>query len=277
MRVYIWTDIEGVAGMIDWDDYASEGPYAVETRRRMMRILTGEVNAAATAAFESGATLVLVKDSHGPGNSLYFEELHPDVELILGRKGLPHPWAGLDETFDASLLIGAHPMEGTREGILPHTKYRINGIELGDAGLFAAISASLGVPLVFASGDYAAMQQLRSWIPDLHTRSTKQAFSPYAARTLVPAKAQALIAAGVKQALAARASIRPLALTPPYRVEYGGRSAEGADLLRTFMGIYDPEGRVFGCQDPEPERSVHLKKIHRWYQRFTAPEGESQG
>jgi len=235
------------------------------------------VNAAVAAAYDVGATYVLVKDSHGPGNSLYFEDLHPDVELIIGRKGLPHPWAGLDETFDASMVIGAHPMEGTEDGALPHTKYRINDTVLGDAGLFATISASLGVPTIFGSGDHAAMEQLKEWVPGIHTVATKQAFGPYSVKTLVPTKARDLIAAGVKAAIEGRGSITPMALKKPYQVEVGGRTVEGDDLIETFMSLYDSDNGIFNSKDLEPERSYHMRKLRRWYGRFTEEDSDTQG
>lgn len=268
MRIYIWTDIEGVAGMIDWDDYVSDSPLILETRRRMMKILTGEVNAAITASFDAGATQVLVKDSHGPGNSMYFEDLHPDAELIIGTKGLPNPWAGLDSGFDCSIIIGAHPMEGTERGILPHTIYKINDYEVGDAGLFAAVSASLGVPAIFASGDDAAMGQLKNLIPEIHTVSTKWAFSPYSAKTLMPSKVRSLITTGVRDAIKRKDSIRPLAIQKPYHVEFDGVTADGDDLIETFMRLYDPDHTCFGTQEIEPEQAHYAKKLKKWADRF---------
>jgi D-amino peptidase len=259
----MWTDIEGVAGMVDWDCYYAESALDVERRRRMMRILTGEVNAAATAAFEAGATCVLVKDSHGPNNSMYFEELHPDIELIIGQKGLPHPWAGLEEGFDAAFIVGAHPMAGTEHGNLPHTQYTINGQTIGDAGLFAAVAGSLGIPTVLASGDHAAMEQLKQWVPGIHTVATKKAYGPYSTKTLIPAKAQTLIAEGVKLALADLDSIQPMPVKAPYEVVFSGRTGTGDDLIATFTELYDPEGTRFGSQDIEPERTEHSERRKR--------------
>lgn len=268
MRIYIWTDIEGIVGMIDWDTFASESPRFQERRRRMMQMLTDEVNAAIRGALDAGAEYVLVKDSHGPGDSMFFEQFPAEAEFIIGTKGLPHPWAGLDESFDACMVIGAHPMAGTTDGNLPHTWYRINQFELGDAGLCAAVAASLDVPTVFASGDHAAMKQLETWVPDIHTVSTKQAFGPYSARMRAPVKAQALIREGVKEALDSKPRIGLMAIEKPYKVEFGGKTAEGDNLIETFMGLYDPKRERFGCHDIEPERSYHHRIMAKWYGRF---------
>ena len=274
MRVYVWTDLEGVVGMIDWDTFADESPRFQERRRRVMHLFTNEVLAAVHGALDAGAEDVLVKDSHGPGDSLFFEDLPPEAEFIIGVKGLPHPWAGLDRGFDATMIVGAHPMADTAAGVLPHTHYRINGVDLGDAGLFAAVSASLGVPCVFASGDDAAMAQLREWVPGIATVSTKYAYSPYAARMRSPAKARELIRQTAAEALRRRDAMPPLAMRPPYRVAYAGRTAQGDDLITTFMQAYDPEGVHFGNQNLEPERSYHDHVMKRWYGRFDAVQRE---
>lgn len=268
MRVYIWTDIEGVVGMIDWDTFADESPRFQERRRRVMRMLTDEVNACVSGCLDAGAEYVLVKDSHGPGDSMFFEEFPPESEFIIGVKGLPHPWAGLDETFDACMIVGAHPMEGTERGILPHTRYRVNDLEIGDGGLCAVVAATFGVPTVFASGDDAAMQQMKGWVPGIHAVSTKYAYGPYSARMRSPALVQRLIREGAAEALRQKDAIAPPALDRPYRFEMGGRSAAGDDFIETFLSVYDPERKQFGTQDIEPERSYHGKVMKKWYGRL---------
>lgn len=268
LRVYIWTDIEGLSGIIGWDNFGDTTPAYLAWRARMGRLLTGEVNAAVEGACEAGATEVLVKDSHGTGDNLDVESLHARADLIAGCKGLPHPWAGIDGGFDAAVIIGAHPMEGTENGILPHTIYEINGVRMGDAGLFAAIAASMGVPTVFASGDGAAMDQLKSWAPDMRVLAVKRAFGPYAARMVAPVRARELTRDGVRQALHQRGSVRPMDLGRPYRVAFDGKQAEGDNLLETFMRLYDPQRAIFGNASLEPELAGHKRSIAAWLRRF---------
>ncbi|MBU4366303.1 MAG: M55 family metallopeptidase, partial [Verrucomicrobia bacterium] len=65
MKVYIQTDIEGVAGFISFEDHATTTIEDYEHRLRMYRLLTGEVNAAIRAAKTCGADVIYVNDSHG--------------------------------------------------------------------------------------------------------------------------------------------------------------------------------------------------------------------
>ena len=55
--VYIFTDLEGVAGVRDWDPrHRGDSAQAkgVYDRAEMQRLLTGEVNAAAQGLFAAG-------------------------------------------------------------------------------------------------------------------------------------------------------------------------------------------------------------------------------
>ena len=58
--VYISTDFEGVAGIVDWDQIMV-GSHDYEMGRRL---LLGELNAAIAGALEAGATSFVVNDSH---------------------------------------------------------------------------------------------------------------------------------------------------------------------------------------------------------------------
>ena len=79
MRIYIMTDQEGVAGVIDSDDYCAPDRRYYETAREL---LTLEVNAAIEGAIEAGATEFLVVDGHGHG-SINPQLLHSAATGIL--------------------------------------------------------------------------------------------------------------------------------------------------------------------------------------------------
>src|ERR1700740_2072871 len=62
LKVLISADMEGVADVTSWkiDSQPGTRDYA-----QMRRLMTSEVNAAVTAAFDAGATEVTVADAHG--------------------------------------------------------------------------------------------------------------------------------------------------------------------------------------------------------------------
>jgi D-aminopeptidase len=63
--------MEGVTGVVSWDDVTPE--HAEYTRFR--RLMTGDVNTAIRGAYEAGADEVIVTDGHHLGRNLLIEEL----------------------------------------------------------------------------------------------------------------------------------------------------------------------------------------------------------
>jgi len=257
MKIYIMVDFEGIAGFLEWDDPADDTLAGHEKRHRLRTFLSKEVDAAASACFESGAKEVLVWDSHLPTgncNNIYIEMLHPEVQVIQGNKGLPSFYPLLDGSFDAGMYLGMHASEGTPHAITPHTRTVLNGHTLGEGGMFVATCSFLKVPVVFASGDAAAIDQVLEQVPEMEHVKTKWAFGPYSARTRTPQKSCELIHAGVKRALSRRREIPTWKLEAPYVIEKadGGRF-EGDDLFK----LYNFEvlaGAKWGNQEIQPQR-----------------------
>src|ERR1043165_9159949 len=71
MKIYISADMEGIVGVVTNEQL---GPQGFEYQR-FREFMTQEVNAAIEAAFEAGATEVVVSDSHGNGQNLLLEKL----------------------------------------------------------------------------------------------------------------------------------------------------------------------------------------------------------
>ena len=65
MKVYLMTDLEGVAGVWKFEERDDVSAENFECRMRARRLLTREVNAAVAGFFEGGATEVIVNDGHG--------------------------------------------------------------------------------------------------------------------------------------------------------------------------------------------------------------------
>ena len=78
MKIYISADMEGVVGVVTADQL---GPQGFEYER-FRNFMTQEVNAAIEAAFEAGATEIVVSDSHGNGENLLIEKLPKNILLV---------------------------------------------------------------------------------------------------------------------------------------------------------------------------------------------------
>ena len=248
MRVYVSSDIEGVAGVVTSQQGNPAGGEAYERARRLM---TAEVNAAAAAAFDAGASAVVVNDAHGPNTNLLVEALDERVHLITGKpKGL-NMVHGVDDGFDAALFLGYHARPGTAEAILDHAyvgtvvdELRLNGAPHGEFGLNAMLAGAFGVPVVMASGDDKLAAEVAELLPATEVAVVKWATGRTAARTLMPGPAKVAIASAVTRAL--RAPHPERVLRPPEgRLTLDVRfvSTVQADLAAIMPGAQRLDGR----------------------------------
>ncbi|MBO7147458.1 MAG: M55 family metallopeptidase [Lentisphaeria bacterium] len=221
MKIYVQTDIEGVAGFCFFENRTNLSEENVRHRYRMYQLLTDEVNAAVRAAFDAGADEVIINDSHGSGYNILFEQLDPRCRIIHGRNcSGPHWLPLLDETFDAMVLIGMHAMGGTPCSITPHSKWVVNDGELflSEASMAAAIAGDHGVPTVMISGDDKVTAEVSGKISGIEAVTVKQALSPYQACSAIPAKSCEMIYEGVKNGIFRRKEIAPFMIPGPVRL-----------------------------------------------------------
>lgn len=178
MRVYIMTDMEGVAGVLNFPDWTGPSGRYYELGKEL---LTAEVNAAIDGLFAGGATEIVVADGHGAG-AITGVQLDPRVELM---RGWPTRWPLLlDESYDAVAYVGQHAKAGTPFAHLAHTQslgYRdltINGVSVGEFGQFALCAGELGIPVIFGSGDRAFCAEAEVLVPGIVTVEVKRGTSP---------------------------------------------------------------------------------------------------
>jgi D-amino peptidase len=245
-KVFLSADMEGVAGVVANKQTGSEGSDYGYFRSQM----TAEVNAAVEAAFTAGASEVVVTDAHGSGTNLLPGEVDKRAVLI---SGFPMPFGmvtGLDETFAAAILIGVHAHGSTPNAILAHTytgalkHVRLNGVEVGEPGLNAAMAGHFGVPVVFVSGDAAAVAELRALVPEVEAVAVKEAVGFSAARLMSPEVAREKIGRGVSEALARRKDIRPVAIAKPVTFEVELAELAQADAVALLPGMKRVAGRL---------------------------------
>jgi D-amino peptidase len=247
MKVFISVDMEGVACVTHGNHVKLEGNEYEMCRKWM----TAEANAAIEGAFESGATEIVVADSHGHMYNMIPDELHEDVLLV---RGSPRPLTmmeGVDETVDAVFLVGYHSMAGTGKGILAHTyigssvyNVRLNGVTVGETGLNAAIAGHFGVPVALVCGDDTLDAEVGVLIPTTERVITKWAISPTAARNLTPKASQKKIKTGAKTALTRLKEMKPYVVEAPIRFEVDFMKPQFAYLASDIPGIELVDGRT---------------------------------
>ncbi len=233
MKVYIMTDMEGVCGVINSDDYASPGNRYYEIARELT---TMEVNSAIEGLLESGATDILVVDGHGAG-AINPMLLHRDAKLLAGSP-MQYPF-GCDDSYDAAIMIGQHAKTNTDGGHLCHTgsfhveDLTINGISVGEAGCNMLFTAYYGVPTIMLSGDESACNEVKTLVPNMEVAPVKAGIKRGSATGLTPEqnklfngsaihlspeKARCIIKECAKKALKNIEHIKPFWIDPPYEL-----------------------------------------------------------
>lgn len=250
MKILIAADMEGITGVVSWDQVnPNHAEYA-----RFRRLMTGDVNAAIRGAFEGGASEVIVSDGHNAGRNILIEELDARARL---NSGSPSPLSmvqGVDAGVKGVIFIGYHARIGSQNAILEHTwsdervsNVLINGQPFGEIGLNAAVSGHFQAPVLMISGDQTACAEAAALIDGVETVIVKTASGRMAAELLPPAVSQEKIQAGAKRAvqrLVQGQAPKPLRLQTPITLAIDFMQSEMADKAALLPGAVRRERRV---------------------------------
>lgn len=234
LKVYISVDMEGIAGVVTSEQL---GPAGFEYARAR-EFMTAEALAAVQGARDAGATEIVVSDSHGNGQNLLIDQFPNDVTII---RSWPRPlmmMEGVDSTFHAAIFIGYHASTANPTGVRAHTMssatltgVALNGTQMPEGGVNAAMAGHFGVPVVFVSGDDAAVDEVRRIAGPMEAAVVKRAISFHSAATMTPRAAQEQIRAKVKAAVERRASFKPFALRGPITLDVTFKHYRAAEIL----------------------------------------------
>jgi D-amino peptidase len=216
---------------------AQLGPSGFEYQRAR-EFMTEEVKAAVEAAFEAGATEILISDSHGNGQNLLIEKLPRNITLV---RAFPRPlmmMQGIDETFDGVIFLGYHTGTTNPQGVRAHTMssasladVRLNGISMPEAGVNAAIAGHFNVPVIMISGDDAIVKEATALLGNIEGAVVKWAYGFHSARTLMPEAAYELIREKVKQAIGRIKDFKPYKLRTPVQLDVRFKNYRPSEVL----------------------------------------------
>ena len=240
LKVYISADMEGVAGAVTGDQLGPSGFEYGAFREYMTR----EVMAAIDAAREMGATEIVVSDSHGNGENLLLDLLPSDIQLV---RSWPRPLGmmeGIDASFDAALLVGYHASTANPSGVRAHTMssanltgLKVNGTEMPEAGVNAAIAGMFGVPVVMISGDDAIAEEATNLLGDIEAAVVKWSYGFHSARTLLPEPAREVIADHARTALGRLEEFSPYRLEGPLTLDLTFKNYMPAEVLAYLPNV----------------------------------------
>ncbi|HTT33426.1 MAG TPA: M55 family metallopeptidase [Methylomirabilota bacterium] len=240
LKIYISVDMEGVAGVVTADQL---GPSGFEYER-FRKFMTNETLAAVQAAKEAGANEIIVSDSHGNGQNLLIEQFPKDVRIVRAWPRHGGMMAGIDSTFDAAMFVGYHASTTNPRGVRAHTfssahlaRVALNGNAVTEGEFNAAYAGALGVPVVFASGDDAATQELKSRLGNIEIAETKKSLGFHSAETITPEASCERVAAGVKVALHRLSEFKPYVLKTPITLELTFKNYTPAEILSYLRAV----------------------------------------
>ena len=267
MKIYISSDMEGTAGVVEWEQCRPTGPDYPYYRDLLQR----EVNAAIEGALAAGATEFLVNDSHGRMANLRPDELAGGARYLSGRHKPLYMMQGLDSSFDAVFFVSYHGSMSACAATLSHTfnplaiaEVRLNGLLAGESAVNALVALGHGVPVVLVTGDRTTAEELRPFCPGARAAVVKESVNRFAADSLHPQQARELIREQAGLAVAALAETGsaerrlpgielPATLVVRFRnpdlaematwitgVERGGTGAESDDPTLVRMTDDDP-------------------------------------
>lgn len=248
MNVYISVDMEGVAGVSHEDQTDPVSPAHAGEYARMRRLMTAEANAAILGALDAGASRIVVNDSHWLMRNLLAEELHEAAELISSGPRRLSMMEGVDGGFDAACCIGYHAMAGTAHATIDHTytdkilRVRLNGTEVGELGINAALAGTFGVPIALVSGDQALAAEARALLGDVETVVVKEALGRFSTRSVSPAESCRRIREGVAHAVGR--TRQPFTVSTPCTLDVEFALTQFADQAELVPGSERVGGRL---------------------------------
>jgi D-amino peptidase len=254
-KVFVSVDMEGIWGVVAADQTSSTSPEYGAARRWMAE----DVNAVIAGLLEAGAGDIVVNDSHGTMRNIVADALNPKASLISGSPKPLSMMQGIDVTFDAVVFVGYHARAGTAPAVLDHTisgstirAIRINGQELPELGLNAAIAGHYKVPVILLTGDTETCAQAKAILGDgLVTAAVKEATGRTAARMFPAEEARRRLKDAAREALARRPRAEPFRINAPYAVEVDFHNSGQAELPTMLPGVKRTSARSvsFGAGD----------------------------
>ncbi len=268
MRYFLTIDMEGATGVVHRDQLGPEG----RGYSAAQKLLTRDVNAVINGVLrvDPEATFV-VGDGHGIMRNIILEDLHQRAELVIGSAAPDNKplcqVEGIDDSFDAAVLIGFHSMAGTPGGLLAHTfvgsticSLTMNGKVVGEAETDAAVLGAYGVPVGLIIGNSDLEPEIRAWNDECLFYATKRTLGPTAAICKTPARTTSEIEAISAQfATAVRnGAYAPYRIAGPVDLRVETYRREMTDKACSVEGIQRINERTFSAVGNDAAEAFRL-------------------
>ncbi|MEU6851474.1 M55 family metallopeptidase [Actinacidiphila alni] len=259
MRIYLSSDMEGTAGVVDWSQCRHGQPEYAYYRT----LLQAEVNAAIEGAMAGGADDFLVNDSHSTMSNLRPDELAGRARYLSGRHKPLYMMQGLDASFDGVFFVSYHGSMSGERATLSHTynplaisEVRLNGVVAGESGINALVALGYGVPVLLITGDETTAAELEPFCPGAVAAVVKSSVSRFAADSLHPEAAREVIEQAARTAVEALPSAEPPRIELPATLTVRMRNPDLAEMATWITGVErDPaDASTVRMTDTDPIR-----------------------
>ncbi|MGC8489498.1 MAG: M55 family metallopeptidase [Clostridia bacterium] len=261
-KVWISVDMEGIGGLVDRAQFIPEEREYERARAHMI----AEMRTVVQAAWDAGASRVVVNDSHDGQLNLAPDGLGglPEGTELISGMGKRFAMAEGLKGLDLALLVGYHARAGTALAVMDHTDsgdiYRVtlNGEEVGEFGLNAYLAGFYGIPVGLVTGDAALQEEVQALIPDADMVVTKVAVGRQAARLKHPRAVHDELREATRRAVTrfmAGSAPAPLRPTPPVVVAVSFMTSQGTDMAALYPGAGRVDGRTVAVECADMERA----------------------
>lgn len=241
MKYYISVDMEGISGLVDWDD----------PQEKISRFMTYDVKAVVNGILSTDPQAeILICDAHSHGNNLNILDLPSQVKLIQGHTRPYYMVEGLNDSFDAGFLIGYHAPIGTNKALMDHSyssssfyEVRINDQIVGESEINAILFSESNVPIVLISGDDQLSDFSQTNFPDTKFVVTKRSIGKFSAELLHPDLVHEMLTKDTINALSQLPNVRCYRPNQPYSVEIQLVNTLQADFAGIMPGVKRTDGR----------------------------------
>ena len=257
MKIFVMVDMEGISGICRKSQVLSAGEHYQEGRR----YLTRDVNACIRGCFEGGAHDVTVRDAHGNGFHLIWDEL--DSRALYVRGDSPSERIPGIGGYDGLILLGYHAMAGTPAAILEHTMSSIgwqnlwmNGVKAGEVAIDAAIAGEHGTPAIMVSGDDKVCAEASAILPGAVTVEVKKGLDVEGGILLSMDRAHEMIRSGAAEAVRKCGKVEPYRIPPPVELRLELVSRGKIPAHRPGVTVID--GRTYSVSAETVEAALRL-------------------
>lgn len=242
MRYFISVDMEGISGLVNWNDPAA----------KISQYMTEEVLAVLRGIKKKDpSATITVCDAHNAGENLDILAFPPEVKVIQGPTRSFYMIEGYEAGFDAALFIGYHAPVGTQKGLMDHSyssssffEVKINGTSVGESEINAILLSEATIPVILISGDDQLKKFSQPNFPDTEFVVTKRSIGKFSAELIHPTLIHEELSDRAGHAIDQYDRIRLYQVKPPYQVEITVVNTLLADYAALMPGVTRVDGRT---------------------------------